>query len=65
MQVTNNIDIRLLMRENHTSCTSYYIQKLHELLTLMKNDNTILGNMLDYFIIIEFKNKGNQHDHGL
>ena len=60
-----NNDIDYLIRKDLVTCTRYYGHRINALRQLICHDGTFFGKISDYFFVIEFQNKENEHDHAL
>jgi hypothetical protein len=54
-----------LIRNNPLTCVQYYKNRMNSLRQLISHDFKYYGELKDHFFIIEFQNRGIQHDHAL
>ncbi len=47
------------------TCARYYDHCMRSFHTFYMKNNSIFGNLLDFFFVLEFQSCGSQHDHGL
>ncbi|XP_059077054.1 uncharacterized protein LOC131876217 [Cryptomeria japonica] len=61
----NQIDKFQLIKRDPVTCARYYRHRINALKKLISTDDSFFGNVLDYFSVTEFQNRGNEHDHFL
>jgi hypothetical protein len=54
-----------LVQYDLVTCTHYYDHHMAIFRNLLKNDSSIFGKVNDFYFVIEFQNKGSEHDHGV
>ncbi len=54
-----------LVRSDPITCARYYDHQMVAFHNLLKKDSSIFGKVDDFYFVIEFQNKGNEHDHSL
>ena len=59
----DDIDKILLVKRDPITCARYYRHRISAIRKLLFIDNSFFGHVSIYFSIIEFKNRGNEHDH--
>lgn len=57
--------IAQLPRTDPKTCARYYDHKTTSFCKLIKKHNSTLGNVLDFFFVIDFRNRGSKHNHGV
>jgi hypothetical protein len=60
-----NDDIDYLIRKDPVTCTRYYRHNVNALRQLICHDETFFGKISNYYFLIEFQNRGSDHDHKL
>jgi hypothetical protein len=60
-----NNDIEYLIRKDPVTFTRYYRHRINALRQLICHDETFFRKISDYFFVIEFQNRGNEHDDAL
>ena len=58
-------EVSSLIRDDHVTCVRYYRNRINALRQLISHDHKYYGEIEDYFYVIEFQNRGSEHDHGL
>jgi hypothetical protein len=54
-----------LIRSYPITCTRYYDHRTSAFRELLKNDDTIIGKIINSFFNTEFQGCGSEHDHGV
>ncbi len=54
-----------LVQYDLVTCTHYYDHHMATFHNLLKIDYSIFGKINLFYFVIEFQNKGSEHDHGL
>jgi hypothetical protein len=54
-----------LIRNNPVTCVQYYKNRMNSLRQLISHDLKYYGELKDHLLLIEFQNRGSQHDHAL
>jgi uncharacterized protein YjbK len=62
-ELLNELNITYLIKKDPTTCTHYYKHIINAMKLLICLDETFFGKVLDYFLVTEFQNRGNGHDH--
>ncbi|MCO5607666.1 hypothetical protein L7F22_061864 [Adiantum nelumboides] len=57
--------IRALVRSDPITTARYYVHRFKEMKKKIKRNKSILGELIDYFFVTEFQQRGSQHDHEL
>jgi hypothetical protein len=53
------------VRSNSVACACYYDHQMAAFTNLLKKDSSIFSKVDDFYFLTKFKNRGNEHDHGL
>jgi len=60
-----SIHIKKLIQIDFITCVRYYNHKTSCFCKLITKDNSFFGNILDFFLVTKFQNRGSKHDHEL
>ncbi len=54
-----------MIHNDPITCARYYDHKTSYLCTLFNKDRSIFKQVCDFFFVIKFQNRGNEHENGL
>jgi hypothetical protein len=58
-------EIDYLIRKDPVTRNRYYRHTINAIKQLICHDEIFFGKVLDYYFVIEFQNRGSEHEHGL
>jgi len=65
IETIKEYSIDYLVRKDPVTCTRCYRHKTDAMKQLICQDNTFFGQILYYYFVTQFQNRGSAHEHGL